>query len=129
MCRLCWGATSLDWDPKQIWHSESIVNGSNFISYKNKIVDENTDLAIKEFDRKKRITLLRKVEKEIVNDVPYLFYTFQDSGFYGHTDRIIKEKDTYKYGAGVSSWKFKKSKKANKPTKPNKANKIMSNIV
>jgi len=111
MCRLCWGATSLDWDPKQIWHSDSIISGSNFISYKNKIVDKNTDLAIKEFDRSKRIELLRKVEKEIVNDVPYLFYTFQDSSFYGHSDRVLKEKDTFKYGAGVSSWKFKESKK------------------
>lgn len=110
MCRLCWGATSLDWDPKQIWHSDSIENGSNFISYRNKLVDKYTDQAISIFDRDERIKILQKAEREIIHDVPYLFYTFRESGFYGHTDRILKEKDTYKYGVGVSSWKFKKKK-------------------
>lgn len=106
MCRLCWSA-SIDWDPKQIWHSSSIKGGSNFISYSNKEVDKLIDKARYIFDRNERIKVLSKVEKQIVDDVPYLFLTYKDSTLYAHTDRIQKERDTYKFTIGLSYWKFK----------------------
>ena len=106
MCRLCWSA-SIDWDPKQIWHSSSIKGGSNFISYSNKEVDKLIDKARYIFDRSERIKVLSKVEKQIVDDVPYLFMTYKDSVLYAHTDRIQKERDTYKFTIGLSYWKFK----------------------
>ena len=49
---------------------------------------------------------LRK-EKQIIEDVPYLFISYKDTTLYGYTDRIKREKDTYNYGIGTSFWKFK----------------------
>jgi peptide/nickel transport system substrate-binding protein/microcin C transport system substrate-binding protein len=106
MCRLCWSA-SVDWDPLQIWHSKSIENGSNFISYSNKRVDKLIDEARLIFDRAERIKLLSSVEKQIIDDVPYLFISYKDTTLYGHTKRMLKEKDTYQYGIGTNFWKFK----------------------
>jgi peptide/nickel transport system substrate-binding protein/microcin C transport system substrate-binding protein len=106
MCRLCWSA-SVDWDPLQIWHTKSIEGGSNFISYSNKKVDDLIDKARLVFERSERIKLLSKVEKQIIEDVPYLFISYKDTTLYGHTKRILKEKDTYEYGIGTNFWKFK----------------------
>ena len=109
MCRLCWSAT-VDWDPLQIWHSKSIKEGSNFISYSNKKVDRLIDEARYVFDRAERIKILSQVEKQIIEDVPYLFITYKDTSLYGYTDRILRQKDTYNYGIGTSFWKFKSTK-------------------
>ena len=69
--RLGWGAGSVDWDPKQIWHSESQKGGSNFIGYKNPEVDKLIDEARTILDFEKRQKVLRKVFKLIADDVPY----------------------------------------------------------
>ncbi len=106
ICRLCWSAV-VDWDPKQIWHSESIENGSNFISYSNKLVDKYTDEALYVFDRDKRIEILKKVEQEIIKDVPYLIFSYKEPIFYGYTDRIKRPKDTFGYTIGTKYWSFK----------------------
>lgn len=108
ICRLCWTA-SVDWDPKQIWHSSSIESGSNFINYSNKEVDSLIDKAQMIFDRDERIKVLSKAEKQIIDDVPYLFMTYKEAVLYGHTDRILKEQDTFDYTIGTSYWKFKKT--------------------
>lgn len=108
-CRLCWSA-SVDWDPKQIWHSSSIKGGSNFIGYSNKEVDRRIDKARLVFDRAERIKLLQVVERQIIDDAPYVFMSYRPDTLYGHTDRIIKEEDTYNYGIGAQYWKFKESK-------------------
>ena len=110
MCRLCWSA-SVDWDPLQIWHSKSITDGSNFISYSNKKVDRLIDLARLEFNRDKRIKILREVERQIVYDTPYLFMMYRDVSLYGYTNRIKREEDTYNYGIGTPFWSFKTEQK------------------
>lgn len=104
--RMAWSA-SVDWDPKQIWHSESIDGGSNFISYSNPEVDRLTDKARLIHDRDERIKILKKAERLIAKDVPYVWFTYKESTMYAHTDRIKKEKDTYNYGIGISFWDFK----------------------
>ncbi len=104
--RMAWSAT-VDWDPKQIWHSESINGGSNFIGYSNPEVDKLTDKARLIHDREERIKVLRKVERIIAEDVPYVWFTYKDSTMYANTNRIKKEKDTYNYGVGTSFWDFK----------------------
>jgi len=111
-CRLCWSA-SVDWDPRQIWHSKSIDGGSNFVSYNNPAADKLIDRARYIFDRDERIKVLSKVEKMIVDDAPYAFLTFKSQSLYGHTDRIHKLKDTYKYTIGSPYWKFKSDLKSN----------------
>ena len=103
---MAWSAT-VDWDPKQIWHSESINGGSNFIGYSNPEVDKLTDKARLIHDREERIKVLRKVERIIAEDVPYVWFTYKDSTMYAITNRIKKEKDTYNYGVGTSFWDFK----------------------
>lgn len=103
--RLAWSA-NVDWDPKQIWHSSSIKGGSNFIGYNNPEVDRLIDEARLVYERDERIKILSKVENMIVNDVPYVWFTYKEKTMYGHTDRIHKEKDTYQYGVGTSYWNF-----------------------
>ena len=103
--RLAWGGGSVDWDPKQIWHSDSIANGgSNFIGYSNKTVDKLIDKARVTLDRKKRIKVLRKVFKTIADDAPYVFFFNNKYKFYAHTKRMKREKDTYNYGVGLGYW-------------------------
>lgn len=111
--RMAWGGV-IDWDPKQIWHSASIDGGSNFISYSNKQVDNLIDQARLISDRSKRIEMLRKVERQIVDDAPYLWFTFKEDSLYAHTNRIQKEVETYPYGIGTSYWKLKSDMKAEK---------------
>lgn len=103
--RLAWSA-SVDWDPKQIWHSSSIDGGSNFIGYSNSEVDRLTDEARMIHDRDDRIKVLNKALRLIVDDYPYVWFTYKDATMYAHTDRIQKERDTYQYGIGESFWKF-----------------------
>ncbi len=109
---LAWSGGSLDWDPKQIWHSDSAANnGSNFISYSNKEVDKLIDQAQLTLDKEARKTMLKKVYKLIAEDYPYIFLFNDRYTFYGHTKRMQKEKDTYTYGVGYGSkWSIKPAK-------------------
>ena len=102
--RLAWGGGGVDWDPKQIWHSNSAKSGSNFIGYKNSQVDKLIDKARITMDRKKRIKILHKVYKMIAEDYPYVFFFNRKYSFYGHTGRVKKKKDTYTYGIGMYYW-------------------------
>jgi len=102
---LAWGAGNVDNDPKQIWHSSSAgVGGSNFISYKKKNVDKLIDKAREEFDKKKRIKMLRKVYRTIAADAPYLFMFNSTHNFYGVSKKIKRPKDTFNYEVGTSYW-------------------------
>lgn len=104
--RLGWSA-SIDWDPVQIWHSKSIEGGSNFISYRNSEFDDLADKARNIHDRSERIKILKKAQRLIVNDYPYVWFSFKPKTMYGFTDRIKREKDTYNFGIGTSFWDFK----------------------
>jgi peptide/nickel transport system substrate-binding protein/microcin C transport system substrate-binding protein len=107
--RLAWSGGSIDWDPKQVWHSASAgAAGSNFISYKNPKVDKLIDEARVTLDQKKRIKILKNVYKIIADDVPYAFFFNEKYKFYGHTKRMSREKDTYKFQVGLNYWWIKK---------------------
>jgi microcin C transport system substrate-binding protein len=102
---ISWGGGSVDLDPKQIWHSESATaSGSNFIGYKNKEVDKLIDLARGTLEKKKRIPILQKVYEKIAEDAPYLFLFNDTHLLYGHTAKIQKPKDTYRYSVGEDFW-------------------------
>lgn len=105
-CRLAWSAV-VDWNPIQIWHSNSYKGGSNFIGFSNKKADELMTKAKFIHDRAERIKLLNKVEKIIVDEHPYVWFSYKASTMYGYTNRIKREKDTYQYGIGNSFWDFK----------------------
>ncbi len=102
---LSWSGGDVDWDPKQIWHSDSIANaGSNYIGYKNPKVDQLIDEARVIMDKKERVKRLREVYKMIAEDVPYLFMFNPKFKYYGYSKQIGREKDTYQYDIGNNYW-------------------------
>lgn len=102
---LAWGATDIDWDPKQIWHSASAIpGGSNFIWYKNPEVDKLIDESRQTMDRKKRVQMLQKVYEIIANDAPYVFLFNSRYNFYAHAKDIGMAGDTMRYSAGIPFW-------------------------
>ncbi|MCX7978009.1 MAG: ABC transporter substrate-binding protein, partial [Bdellovibrionaceae bacterium] len=105
---LGWGAGSVDWDPKQIWHSSSAVTGgSNFIAYKNPAVDKLIDEARVEQNRAKRVEKLRKVYEMIAQDHPYAFLFNDKFVLYAVSSRIGTPGDTFKYTVGDDFWWMK----------------------
>lgn len=104
---LAWSGT-IEWDPKQIWHSSSAVpGGSNFIGYKNPEVDKLIEKARMESDRAKRIPMLQKVYETIAADAPYAFLFNEKFVFYGANKKFGKPADTFKYDVGTDYWWLK----------------------
>ena len=106
---LGWSGGSIDFDPKQIWHSASAQNkGSNFISYSNPQVDALIDKGRAQLNKKDRIKTFREVYRLIAEDVPYIFMFNNRKGFYGVNKRIDIPAPTFNYDQGMSYWSFKK---------------------
>ncbi len=104
MIAMGWSGT-VNWDPKQIWHSSSIASGgSNFIAYKNPEVDTLIDKARNEVDRMKRTNMLRKVYEMIAEDVPYIFLFNDRYSLYANSNKVGKAGDTMKYVIGEDTW-------------------------
>lgn len=104
---LAW-MTTVEFDPKQIWHSSSAVKGgSNFIHYKVPEVDKLIDQARAELNREKRVSLLRKVYERIANDAPYAFMFNEKFSLYANSARMGKPKDSFNYSIGVDYWWLK----------------------
>lgn len=104
-----WSASSIDPDPKQIWHSSSSVEGgSNYISYRNPQVDQLIDEGRMEIDKSKRQQLMQKAYELIADDAPYLFLFSEKYDFYAVSERIQRPKDTFNYSLGLETWSFKK---------------------
>ena len=100
-----WVGGDVEWYPKQIWHSSS-MQGSNYIGYKNKQVDQLIDQADVELDRKKRIQLLQKAYVLISEDYPYSFLFSPRYIFYAHSQRVKILQPTYRYSLGMELWSF-----------------------
>lgn len=105
---MAWGAGDVEIDLKQIWHTSSIGQGSNYISYRNAEVDRLIDQARKTFDRPKRIALVQKYAQLIADDYPYLFMFSPNTVLYGYGDHLKRVKDTFNYSVGVQTWKIQK---------------------
>ena len=104
---LGWGGGSIEWDPKQIWHSDSAKKqGSNFISYSNAEVDALIDEARFITNPEKRKKKLQRVYEVIANDYPYAFLFTPKFDYYAHSKRVIRMKDTFTYAIGNEYWKF-----------------------
>ncbi|MCB0349351.1 MAG: peptide ABC transporter substrate-binding protein [Bdellovibrionales bacterium] len=102
---LGWGNGSINWDPKQIWHSASMAKGgSNFISYSNPEVDKLIDKARETLDKEDRKVILNKVYKLIADDVPYIFMFNEKYDFYGRTAKMKMKKKSYQYTVGTEYW-------------------------
>ena len=104
---LGWGSSSLEVDPKQIWHSDSSkTGGSNYISYSNPKVDKLIDKARRQLNKEERIKTLREVYRLIADDVPYIFLFNNPYRFYGVNKRIQRPKPALQYKLGLSFWSF-----------------------
>ena len=100
-----WSGGSVDYDPKQIWHSQSTgKNGSNFVDYKNPDVDKLIDDARAEMDKSKRLPMMRAVYKKIADDAPYAFLLVDKYVLYAHGSKVAMPKPTFKYGVGTDYW-------------------------
>lgn len=66
------GATTPD-DPKQIWHTESINGGSNYVYFGNQESDKLIDEIRSELNEEKRNDLYRKFQVMIHEQSPYIF--------------------------------------------------------
>jgi len=62
-------------DLKQLWHTESINGGTNFIAYSNKEIDKIIDQIRIELDEKKRVDLYKRFQVILYNDMPCIFLT------------------------------------------------------
>lgn len=102
---LGWGNGDVEWEEKQLWHTDSIANaGSNFVSYSNPEVDKLIDQARELLDRKKRLPLVRKIDELIAADQPYAFLFTAKFVRYGVSAKIKRPKDTYNYAIGARYW-------------------------
>jgi peptide/nickel transport system substrate-binding protein len=60
-------------DPKQIWHTESINGGSNYVYFGNAETDKLIDDIRSELDEEKRNDLYRKFQVIVHDQAPYIF--------------------------------------------------------
>lgn len=60
-------------DPKQIWHTESINGGSNYVYFGNAESDKLIEDIRSELNDEKRNDLYRKFQVIVHDDVPYIF--------------------------------------------------------
>ncbi|MCY4512472.1 MAG: ABC transporter substrate-binding protein [Bdellovibrionales bacterium] len=103
----------VDIDPRP-WHSASIKKGRyNYIGYSNSKVDRLIEEAEQQFDRKKRIKILKEAYRLIANEVPCLFVFDYPYRFYAINKRIHTPKPSFKYNLGMSFWSIKKIKPEN----------------
>lgn len=103
---LAWSG-SIEYDPKQIWHSQSMrTGGSNFISYSNKEVDRQIDEGRTELDKEKRKKLFSRVYRLIAEDAPYAFMFNERYQLYAHSARIKMDQLTRKYSIGQELWRL-----------------------
>jgi microcin C transport system substrate-binding protein len=95
-----WGGGSIYPDPKQIWSSESIGQGSNKVSFSNPKVDELIKKANAEFDRKKRAKFLQEINRILYDEVPYIFTVERHFLLQGINSRFQSPKWVERYGSG-----------------------------
>jgi peptide/nickel transport system substrate-binding protein/microcin C transport system substrate-binding protein len=98
-------STTVEWDPKSIWHSKSATEGGlNVINYKNPDLDKLIDKARNEVDRSKRIKMLHRVYEMIAADAPYIFMFNDKFNLYANSDKVVKTGPTMKYDVGMDIW-------------------------
>jgi len=73
-------ALGRDPDQYSIWHSEQTKEGQyNFVSYKNKTVDELLVKGRSTFDQNQRQKIYREIHRLIFNDIPYIFLYYSEA--------------------------------------------------
>ncbi|MBY0469946.1 hypothetical protein K2X30_02180 [bacterium] len=95
----------IDFNPRLDWHSEMIdKTDSNDVAYSNPKLDRILETAEAEFDRKKRIQLLRKAYRLIAEDQVFLFLFSDPATYLAISPRIRYQKPSYRYVVGIDYW-------------------------
>lgn len=68
-----WIGTPVPWDPKQIFHTESANDGSNYVSFGDATSDALIDSIRNEIDETKRKIHYLKLQEILHEQVPYIF--------------------------------------------------------
>ena len=90
-----WISSPLESDPKQIWHSESAKEGSNYVGYTSPEADALIETIRNSMDENVRNENYKKLHKVIHDDVPYIFLINQK-------ERIaIHSRFDNAYGSGI----------------------------
>ncbi|MFQ5653349.1 MAG: peptide-binding protein [Planctomycetota bacterium] len=91
-------------DLRIMWHTESIDDKFNFISYSNPEVDAINDRAVDEMDRSKAIHDWHRAQEIIVGDQPYTFlYVPKQINFLHKRFRNV-QMETVGWGYNVIQW-------------------------
>lgn len=67
------GSSPFESDPSQVWHSESIANGSNRMGYASPVVDAAIDSLRLVMDEEGRYPFYHRIHEQIHADVPVIF--------------------------------------------------------
>lgn len=96
-----WSSGSSPNDPEQIWHTKNWANnGSNFTGFGNAKSDSLIELANRTLDKKEREAIMKKLQKIVYEDQPYIFLyspmrktaihkRFDNAGMYNERPGVI----------------------------------------
>jgi microcin C transport system substrate-binding protein len=105
---ISWGGGSIYPNPRQLWASSSIKNGSNRVGYSNPKVDKLIEKANTEFNQPKRSKILQEINRMIYNDVPYIFLFERNAILQGFNSRLKSPRWSAKYSTEVDKQFFYK---------------------
>ncbi len=94
---LGWAASPIESDPKQIWHTESYNNGSNYVGFGTPESDALIEKLRATVDDKERAGYYKELQKMIHDDVPYIFLTVQRNRV------VLSRKYENIFGSGLRS--------------------------
>ena len=68
-----WQAAPVESDPTQLWHTNSINGGNNYVSFGNAKSDALIEKLTKELDEDKRAVSYKELEQMVDDEAPYIF--------------------------------------------------------
>jgi peptide/nickel transport system substrate-binding protein len=72
-----WISNPIESDPKQIWHTESYNDGSNYVGFGNEASDALIEKLRRELDAEKRDEYFKELQAMIRAEMPYIFLLAQ----------------------------------------------------
>jgi microcin C transport system substrate-binding protein len=91
-------------DPEQLWHSKhrAEIGSSNLPGYQNAAVDRMIESLAPIFDSNRRLAIIRKIDRQIYRDVPYLLFWGSDHSKIFYKNIFGMPKTVFaKYGSGI----------------------------
>lgn len=104
-----WGAGADPDTSDNIWVTDAIKNGRNYVQYSNPEIDRLYEAGKREFDRDKRAAIYAKIHEILWEDQPYTWLYYRNA-FYGFNKDlrgyVFSPRGPFHYSPGFSSfWK------------------------